>query len=494
MSDRLNAQTVRTLPKTVAVPGYDRTALPTGIVHMGIGAFHRAHQAVYTDTVLGQRGGPWGICGVSLLPTPEIADALNPQDGLYAMSARDGTTERLRVVGSIKEVLIAPHAPGAVMARLTVPDTRIVSITVTEKGYCHSPATGTLDESHPDILHDVENPAAPKTLAGWIVEALRQRRAAGLAPFTVLSCDNLPDNGIVTRNVVLRYADLVDPALARWIEDTVAFPCTMVDRITPPTTADDIAAIATSLGVRDAWPVVTEAFTQWAIEDHFTAGRPEWELAGAELVPDVRPYELMKLRLLNGSHSCLAYLGYLAGFDTIAETMTSAAFRRYATSLMRTEVAPTLTMPAGTDLHQYTESLIARFSSTALKHRTWQIAMDGSQKLPQRLLGPVADRLAAGQPFERLALGIAGWMRYVTGTDERGAPIDVRDPLAAELAAIARETGPVAERLAPALIAERRIFGAELAGNDRFVSSVTAALGRLYGTGAMACVEALTEG
>jgi fructuronate reductase len=290
--------------------------------------------------------------------------------------------------------------------------------------------------------------------------------------------------------VVARYAALVDPDLGRFVEYEVAFPSTMVDRIVPATTDADRDAIAARLGVHDAWPVMTEPFTQWVIEDRFGAGRPRLEDAGAELVADVGPYELMKLRLLNGSHSTIAYLGYLAGYETVSDAMADAAFARLVRSLMDEEVTPTLAVPPGADLEGYKRSLIERFANPALRHRTWQIAMDGSQKLPQRLLGTIRDRFEMGAPISRLALGVAAWMRYVTGVDERGEPIDVRDPLGGRLRSLADEAGPVPERLAPALLGVSEVFG-ELGADPRLCEPVSAALTQLYRVGARRAVEAL---
>ncbi|HEX5866211.1 MAG TPA: mannitol dehydrogenase family protein, partial [Beijerinckiaceae bacterium] len=315
--------------------------------------------------------------------------------------------------------------------------------------------------------------------------------AAGAAPFTILCCDNLPANGRTVGRVVTRFAALRDKDLGRWIQDEVAFPSTMVDRIVPATTDADRAAVAARLGQEDAWPVVTEPFTQWVIEDRFASGRPRFEEAGAELVSDVAPYEMMKLRLLNGSHSTLAYLGYLAGYETIAEAMTDPAFARLVRRLMDEEVTPTLTVPPGADLAGYKTSLLERFANPALKHRTWQIAMDGSQKLPQRLLGTVRERLATGAPIDRLALATAAWMRYAAGVNEGGKPIDVRDPLAERLGRIGRESGLVAERLAPAYLGIREIFGDDLPADPRFAEPVTQALAALIADGAKKTVHRL---
>jgi len=303
-------------------------------------------------------------------------------------------------------------------------------------------------------------------------------------------CDNLPANGRTVARVVSRFAALRDPDLGRFLESEVAFPSTMVDRIVPATTDADRASVAARLGVEDSWPVMTEPFTQWVIEDRFGQGRPRFEDSGAELVADVAPYELMKLRLLNGSHSTLSYLGYLAGYETVSDVMADPAFAELVRGLMDDEVTPTLAVPPGADLAGYKRSLIERFRNPALKHRTWQIAMDGSQKLPQRLLGTIRDRLRADAPIPRLALGVAAWMRYVTGTDEKGQTIDVRDPMSARLRSIADEAGPTAERLAPALLGVQEIFG-ELAMDPRFSTAVTEALGRLFAVGSRRTVEEL---
>lgn len=362
------------------------------------------------------------------------------------------------------------------------PATRIVSLTITEKGYCHTPQTGELDERHPDIVHDLSNPHAPHSAAGFLVEAPARRKQSGAPPFTILCCDNLSANGKTVKRIVARFAALRSKDLGQWIQNEVTFPCTMVDRIVPETTDADRAAVSSALGMTDAWPVITEPFMQWIVEDRFAAGRPDFAAAGVQLVSDVTPFEHMKLRLLNASHSALAYLGYLAGYETIAATMADPNFAAFARRVME-DAAVMLKMPAGTDLAAYRASLLARFANPALHHRTWQIAMDGSQKLPQRLLGAMQDRLQLGLSIDTHALAVAGWMRYVTARDEHGKDIDMRDPIAGKLAMIAHEAGPVAERLAPALLAVESVFGA-LGTDPRMASAVTAALARLYQLGA----------
>jgi fructuronate reductase len=459
-----------------------------GIVHLGVGAFHRAHQAAYVEAALASGDVGWGIVAASLR-NPATRDALMPQDSLYTLAVRSQDAENLQVIGAIGETLVAPESPPALLRALADPRTRIVSLTVTEKGYCHDPATGELNEGHPDIRADLAAPASPRSVVGFLVEALRLRVAAGTPPFTVLTCDNLPANGHTVGRVVTRFAQLRDPGLGRFVESEVAFPATMVDRIVPATTDAGREDVAQRLGLADAWPVVTEPFTQWVIEDRFTLGRPRFEEFGAELVADVAPYETMKLRLLNGSHSTLAYLGYLAGYATVAETMENEDFVRLVANLMDRETGPTLALPHGADVQTYKRSLIERFRNKALHHRTWQIAMDGSQKLPQRLLAPARELLARGAPIDRIALGVAAWMRYVTGLDEKGQPIDVRDPLSERLRRLADQAGRDAERLSRSLLGLREIFGDDLRADERFSAAVTRALGLLFDKGAEQAVR-----
>ncbi|GLI24699.1 fructuronate reductase [Xanthobacter flavus] len=492
MSPRLSLSTLADLPAAVARPAYDIAAAEVGVVHLGVGAFHRAHQAAYLDAILGRGHKGWAICGASLR-SPDTSDALDPQDGLYTLAERSGAGDNLRVIGSLRRLLVAPRDPEALLAAMCDPRVRIVTLTVTEKGYCHDPASGTLDEAHPDIRADLASPQRPVSAPGYLVEALARRRAAGVAPFTVLTCDNLPANGKTVARVTARLAALRDDDLGRFVAGEVAFPSTMVDRIVPATTDDDRALVAAGLGLQDAWPVMAEPFMQWVVEDLFPLGRPPLEEVGVELVSDVEPFEHMKLRLLNGAHSTLAYLGYLAGHATIADTMAVPAFARLVARLQDEEVTPTLHLPAGVDVAAYKRALRERFANPALRHRTWQIAMDGSQKLPQRLVATARDRLAAGAPIPLLALGVAGWMRYVTGRDEQGNAIDVRDPLAARLKALADEAGPDATRLAPALLSVREVF-ADLGADPRFAGPVRDALARLMARGAAATVEEIAGG
>ncbi|WP_034455405.1 mannitol dehydrogenase family protein [Buttiauxella noackiae] len=469
------------------LPKYDRSKLVSRIVHLGFGAFHRAHQAVYADILANEHGSDWGYCEVNLIGGEQQIADLKQQDNLYSVAEMSADAWHCSVVGVVKEAIHAQvDGLEAVFTAMTQPEVAIVSLTVTEKGYCHTPATGTILLDHPLIAHDLANPQQPKSAPGVIVEALARRKAAGLPAFSVMSCDNMPENGHVTRNVITAYAQAINPELATWIESHVTFPSTMVDRIVPAATAETLEQVAKATGVADPVAIACEPFRQWVIEDNFVAGRPEWEKAGAELVKDVLPYEEMKLRMLNGSHSFLAYLGYLAGYQHISECMLDENYRRTAHALMLQEQAPTLKVQ-GVDLAKYADSLIARYTNPALRHRTWQIAMDGSQKLPQRWLDSIRWHLANGSKFSLLALGVAGWMRYVGGVDEQGNAIEVSDPLlsAIEQAVSASQEG---ENRVKALLGLKTIFGEDLPANEKFVAQVTESYLALRENGAKATV------
>ncbi|CBG88249.1 mannitol dehydrogenase family protein [Citrobacter rodentium] len=475
------------LTAKATLPGYDRNKLVPRIVHLGFGAFHRAHQGVYTDILAAEHNSDWGYCEVNLIGGEQQIADLKQQDNLYTVAEMSADAWTARVVGVVKNALHAQvDGLEAVLAAMCEPQVAIVSLTITEKGYCHSPATGELMLDHPMIVADLQNPQQPKTAPGVVVEALARRKAAGLPAFTVMSCDNMPENGHVMRNVVTAYARAVDADLAAWIEQHVSFPSTMVDRIVPAVTADTLDKIEQLTGVRDPAGVACEPFRQWVIEDNFVAGRPEWEKAGAELVADVIPFEEMKLRMLNGSHSFLAYLGYLAGYQHINDCMGDENYRVAARALMLKEQAPTLKVQ-GVDLTRYADLLIERYSNPALRHRTWQIAMDGSQKLPQRMLDSVRWHLAHNSSFDLLALGVAGWMRYVGGVDEQGNAIEVNDPLLPVIQK-AVESSAEGESRVEALLGIEAIFGNELPRVELFTSKVKAAYQALLADGAKATV------
>jgi len=478
---RLALSALAGLPAPVARPDYGIGAVRVGIVHLGLGAFHRAHQAVYTDAILRSRP-QWGICGVSL-KTPRATAALTAQDGLYTVLEKGAEGTSARVIGAVREMLFLGTQRNRVIERMGDPAVQVVTLTVTEKGYCHDPATGRLDLSHPDIVHDLAHPEAPVSAIGVLVAGLAARRGAASGPINVICCDNLPHNGRTVEGIVTAYAKACDRSLAEWIGAQVAFPCTMVDRIVPATTDADIAEAGRLLGVADAVPVVAEPYNSWVIENRFAAARPPWEDAGAQIVADVAPFETMKLRLLNGSHSTLAYLGYLAGHEFIWQASADPLLATLVERLMADEVMPTLMAPPGVDLGAYCAQLVARFRNPALPHRTQQIAMDGSQKLPQRLLGTVRDRLAAGGSIASLALAVAGWIRYASGVDEHGRPIAVADPLAAKFAAIASAARGNAAHIADGFLDLTAVFGTDLPANAVFRKAVNRDVGALFRDG-----------
>ncbi|MDT8701158.1 mannitol dehydrogenase family protein [Kluyvera ascorbata] len=480
------------LTAKATLPTYDRSKLVPRIVHLGFGAFHRAHQAVYADILAAEHGSDWGYTEVNLIGGEQQIADLNHQDNLYTVAEMSADAWTARVVGVVKEALHAQvDGLETVLAKMCEPQVAIVSLTITEKGYCHSPATGQLMLDHPFIVADLQNPHQPKSAPGVIVEALARRKAAGLPAFSVMSCDNMPENGHVMRNVVCAYARAVDAGLTDWIESHVTFPSTMVDRIVPAVTPETLDKIEQLTGVRDPAGVACEPFRQWVIEDNFVAGRPAWEKAGAELVSDVIPFEEMKLRMLNGSHSFLAYLGYLAGYQHINDCMGDENYRRAAHDLMLKEQAPTLKVQ-NVDLARYADLLIERYTNPALRHRTWQIAMDGSQKLPQRMLDSVRWHLADNSSFALLALGVAGWMRYVGGVDEQGNAIEVCDPLLPVIQAAVQQSEEGESRV-KALLAIEAIFGKDLPQEGRFVDLVTSAYLSLLNKGAKATVAAAAQ-
>lgn len=454
-------------------PAYNPSAHGAGIVHLGIGAFHRAHQAVYTDDVLASAGGDWRIVGVSLR-SAGVRDQLAPQDGLYSVLEMSDAGQSLRVISAVDRVIVASDDPQAVIAAIADPATHILSLTVTEKGYCHDPATGRLDPSHAGVKRDLAG-GAVETAIGYLAKGLRARADAGAGPVTLLSCDNVPHNGAVLGQVLRDYLAHADPELIEWINKQVRTPATMVDRIVPATTPADLDRVEALLGARDEGAVKAEPFSQWVIEDDFAGPRPAWEAAGAQFVGDVRPFELAKLRMLNGAHSTLAYLGLLAGHDTVDQAVADPAIRDIVERLMRMEAAATLPAIDGLDPQAYADALLARFANPALRHKLIQIAMDGSQKLPQRLLGTIADARAKGiDPYAAIA-GVAGWMLHV---DRLKGGID--DPMAAELGGIAIAAADDGE-LIDGLLGVRAVFG-DLAGAAWLGDALRVAVARIRST------------
>ena len=438
---RLHPDTLKQLSPQVVQPGYARTQLKSGIVHIGIGAFMRSHLAVINETAIQASHKPeamdWGIVGVSLRQ-PDTRDALIPQRGLYTLAIRDADAagdprQSLQVIGCVHNILVAPENPQQVLEQVAHTDTRIVSLTITEKGYCHLPATGLLRLDHPDILHDLQHHDSPRTAIGFIVHGLHLRMQASKSPLTLMSLDNLPSNGHLLKKLTLAFANKVDPQLARWINENCKFPCSMVDRIVPRTTPADQQSVSAVLGVTDAWPVLGEPFIDWAIEDDFACGRPDWNIGGARFVASAAAWETLKLRMVNGTHSCIAYLGSVAGWHTVDVAIAQPALHACIDALMQREIEPTLPALQGLNIADYRASLLKRFANPALAHRTQQIAMDGSQKIPQRWLGTVTDQLSAKRDISLLALCLASWLRYLQGYDESGQTYEINDPLALTL-------------------------------------------------------------
>ena len=485
----LSTTTLPVLAERVAVPTYDRASLTVGIIHVGVGGFHRAHEAMYLDRLMSQgRAHEWAVCGVGVLPgDARMRDALAAQDGLYTLveKAPDGTWSP-RVIGSIVEHLLAPDDPERVVERMADPAVRIVSLTVTEGGYNVDPVTGEFVSDALDVVHDVENPQAPRTTFGLVVEALARRRERGIAPFTVMSCDNIPGNGHMARRSFSAFAELRDPELARWIRTEVSFPSSMVDRITPVTTDADRAQVEQRYGVRDRWPVVCEPFTQWVLEDAFGAGRPPWEDAGVQVVQDVEPYELMKLRLLNVGHQGLCYFGHLAGYRLVHEVAQDPLFADYLLAYMEQEGSPTLPPVPGTDLDAYSRELIARFSNDQVRDTVARLCAESSDRIPTWLLPVVRENLAAGRSVRLSAAIVASWARYDEGVDEQGEPIEVVDRLREPLMAAAARHGedPLA------FLRDRSLFD-DLVDEPRFTEPYLWALDSLHRVGARATLEQL---
>ncbi len=457
------------------------------MVHLGIGAFHRAHQAAVFDDVLNEGDLRWGITAASLR-SPTVRDELAPQDALYTLVERDGATERHRVIGAVQAVLVAPEQPQALLDALAHPDTHIVTLTITEKGYKLDPATGGLIHDDLQVKADMESLQRPQTAPGFLVAALAMRRAAGRPPFTAISCDNLPHNGTRLRNAVLDLARWHDPSLADWIAEQGAFPETMVDRIVPATTDDDIRSLADHLGFEDRAMVKTEPFLQWVIEDKFCGPRPDFG-DRVQITQSVAPWEEAKLRLLNGAHSGIAYLGGLAGIEHVHEVLALPAARAFVEQLWD-EAETTLSPPAELDVAAYRRELMGRFDNASLQHRTRQIAMDGSQKLPQRLFAPILTRLERGQDIAALSLAVAAWIRWQAGYDDKGLAYKVEDPLAAMMATRLNGAEDPAARV-EAILNFEQIVPAALRDNPILRSALTHWLTILENDGALAALAQL---
>jgi mannitol 2-dehydrogenase len=485
----LNARTLAYWRGRVPVPDYDRDLVTPGVVHVGVGGFHRAHQAMYHDRLMNEGAAlDWGICGVGIMAADQrMKEVLDAQDGLYTLVLKhsDGTYEP-RVIGSIVQYLYAPDDPEAVIERMAASTTRIVSLTITEGGYNVSDVTGDFDALNPGVVADLASGAVPRTVFGLITEALRRRWKRGLPSFTIMSCDNLQDNGYRSKRVFTAFARLRDPDLGDWVEHETRFPNSMVDRITPVTTDADRAEIRERFGIEDQWPVVCEPYTQWVLQNSFTAGRPLYERAGVQVVDRVEPYELMKLRLLNGSHQALAYFGYLAGYRLVHEAAQDPLFQAFLLGYMDKEATPTLAPVPGVDLDGYKYTLIERFSNPQVRDTIARLCAESSDRIPKWLLPVVREQLANGGEIRRSAAVVASWARYAEGIDEAGQPIEVVDRLRDSLMRAARR-----QREDPdAFIENRGIFG-DLADNKSFVTAYRSALASLHERGARATLESL---
>ena len=486
---RLSNATLGQVRAGVETPRYDRSQVTTGIVHFGVGGFHRAHMAMALDDLMNEgKALDWGICGVGLMEFDrKMKDALQGQDCLYTLTLKhpDGRRDA-RVIGSIVEYLFAPDDAEAVIEKMADPNTKIVSLTITEGGYNFDRVTGEFDASNATVAGDLADGATPKTAFGFVTEALRRRRDRGIEPFTVLSCDNIQGNGDIAKKMLLAFAQLKDANLATWIDANVAFPNSMVDRITPVTSAEDIAEAEEKLGLADAWPVVAEPFFQWVIEDHFTLGRPNFDEVGVQFVEDVEPYELMKLRLLNASHQGLTYFGYLSGYRFAHEAVSDPAIAGFLLKYMDNEATPTLRPVPGIDLDVYKHTLIERFSNPEVRDTLARLCAESSDRIPKWLVPVIREQLARGGDVTRSAAIVASWARYAEGIDEEGNEIVVVDPLKDQLVPIAKS-----QRSNPlAFIQNESLFG-DLAKNETFSTAYLAALKSLFENGAHKTVQAL---
>lgn len=476
---KLNNANLNLISQSAHVPQYDRSDITCGIMHMSIGGFHRSHQAVYVDNLLAKGHKNWGICAVGLMPQDkENIEKLQQQDNLYTVLERSAEADSARVVGSIIETMHAPSSPQAVLDRLNDEDIKVLSLTVTEKGYCFD-SNQNLDENNPLIQEDLRNLAAPKTALGYIVSALKNRKDQSKEPFTVMSCDNLPGNGHLTQKLVLQFAALVDAALAAWIKEKISFPNSMVDRITPVTTDEIVQILQTKFQIEDAWPVICEDYIQWILEDNFCNDKPAFEDSGVQVVSDVDPYEKMKVRLLNGSHSALAYLSYLKGHRNVDKAMADPLIKNFVRSYMDQDITPTIPNVPGVNLDEYKDKLIERFSNPAISDQVQRLAEDGSQKIPLSILPCIKSQLENGGSTKFATLALAGWFRYLTAVDEKLQPIEIKDPLSNKLISSAK----LDSKTPTHLLGIEEIFGTHLPLNDNFVRDITDSMNKIKNDG-----------
>lgn len=487
--ETLGPELLERLPASVQKPTYDRTALQPGMAHLGVGAFHRCHQAEYTDDLLALQFDRWGIVGINIRP-PHLAGTLGQQGGLYTRLIRENSHVEARVIGSIVEVVDSQESAAPALDALASPGIELVTMTVTEKGYCHIPSSGALDLDHPDIVHDLANPQAPRSVPGILARALELRRTTHGQPLTLLSCDNIPTNGIILENVVRTFAERRGNGLAGWIAANAAFPSAMVDRIAPAVTSDDLDSVEQWFGYRDGAVAVGEPFRQWVIEKKFAGRMPRWDLVGATFVEDVTPFEHLKMRVLNGAQTTLATLGVLAGLEHTSDAIADPLLSAFVSRMLVEETLPTLMPVPGMDPSAYVGQSLGRLRNTAIRHRNHQVATDGSQKIVQRLLNPIRDRLRQGGSIGLLSVPVAGWMAYLIQASARfGKRWPVSDPYAGKVATIADATGHDAPALASAILAIDTIFDPGLAANEIFRGAVTSALGELLSDDPMAAVR-----
>lgn len=486
---KLNEASLPHLNPSVRVPEYDRHQITNGIIHIGVGGFHRAHQALYLDNYLHQHpGSEWGICGVGLLEIDQrMRDALHSQDCLYTLVERSPERDQARVIGEITQYLFAPDNRQAVIDALANPQCRIVTLTITEGGYYYVEGSGEFDVNHPTIQHDLQHPEQPIGVYGFLTAALDQRRQQNIALFTVLSCDNLQGNGNIVRKMLTTFATLQNLELGRWITEQVTFPNCMVDRITPATTPTDSVMVKEQFGIDDAFPVVAEPFLQWVVEDKFCAGRPDQEAVGVQFTEDVHPYETMKIRLLNTSHLLIGYIGSLLGYRYAYEAMADSLIRQAVDRLMA-EITPTLQPVPGIDLDHYKKTLIERFANPKIKDQLPRLCLNGSAKLPKWVLGSIRDKLQQDGAIDYMSLTVAAWFRYLNGQDDQGKAMTIDDPMAAILTERARAGGPDPTPL----LGLSELFS-DLSQAPRFVESVTHYLQQLYELGAKETLARLAK-
>lgn len=482
----LNSTTLSLFSAPIQIPQYDRKTFPQRIVHIGVGGFHRAHQAVYLDDLLHLPDVTgWNLWGGCLLPRDQkMYETMRKQDCLYTVVEQSQAGNTARIIGSITNILFAPENPQAVIDAMAAPECRIVSLTITEGGYYINAGTGDFDAQHPDIQYELTHPHEPQSVFGFLANALEQRQQRGMPPFTLMSCDNIQSNGDVLKKMFLAFVHLRNPALEGWLTERGAFPNSMVDRITPMTKDEHRAMIQKNFGIDDGWPVVTEPFKQWVIEDHFCNGRPAWENVGAQMTSNVLPYEKMKIRLLNASHQALCYIGMLLGYQYVHETMHDTRIRRLLEIMMDEEATPTLSAVPGVNLNEYKKTLIERFANPAIRDQLARIGTEGSARIPKFVVPIIVDQLAHQGKIRMCAFTLASWFRYLTGVDDQGRQLPINEPMEATLCPLAKQNGSDPK----ALLSIHELFG-DLPKSPVFVEEVGRALRSFYENGAVATLE-----